>query len=166
MSISVRSRSGSLSQPPTPLNTAADFHTQQQGAAARSSSIGSSPLRHSFSNPGTAGRSRGGGGSGGLFGAATSGGGGTPGGSGSARTVREYDESMRELRKENFNLKLRIYFLEERLGSTSSSRAAAMAGTDKEEMAKANTNLKVCIYIGKHFTLYHVITKLTFSSFW
>ena len=28
-------------------------------------------------------------------------------------TMREYDETMRDLRKENFNLKLRIYFLEE-----------------------------------------------------
>ena len=30
--------------------------------------------------------------------------------------VREVDDTVRELRKENFNLKLRIYFLEERLG--------------------------------------------------
>ena len=28
------------------------------------------------------------------------------------------DDTIRELRKENFNLKLRIYFLEERLGSS------------------------------------------------
>eukprot|EP00095_Tigriopus_kingsejongensis_P006629 maker-scaffold1179_size56971-snap-gene-0.12 protein:Tk06629 transcript:maker-scaffold1179_size56971-snap-gene-0.12-mRNA-1 annotation:"cdk5 regulatory subunit-associated protein 2" len=32
------------------------------------------------------------------------------------RTVKEYDDGMRDLKKENFNLKLRIYFLEERLG--------------------------------------------------
>ena len=30
--------------------------------------------------------------------------------------VREVDDTVRDLRKENFNLKLRIYFLEERLG--------------------------------------------------
>ena len=45
--------------------------------------------------------------------------GGVGGGSGSAgggRTMREYDEGLRDLKKENFNLKLRIYFLEERLG--------------------------------------------------
>ena len=41
-----------------------------------------------------------------------SGGGGSAGG----RTMREYDEGLRDLKKENFNLKLRIYFLEERLG--------------------------------------------------
>ena len=48
----------------------------------------------------------------------------TPGGSGAGgggggRTVKEYDEGFRELKKENFNLKLRIYFLEERLGAGS-----------------------------------------------
>jgi len=35
---------------------------------------------------------------------------GTPG-----RTIRDYDESLKEIKKENFNLKLRIFFLEERL---------------------------------------------------
>ena len=38
------------------------------------------------------------------------------GGSAGGRTMREYDEGLRDLKKENFNLKLRIYFLEERLG--------------------------------------------------
>ena len=35
---------------------------------------------------------------------------------GSGSGVREVDDTVRDLRKENFNLKLRIYFLEERLG--------------------------------------------------
>ena len=37
-------------------------------------------------------------------------GGGSPA---QGRSVREYEEQMTSLRKENFNLKLRIYFLEE-----------------------------------------------------
>jgi hypothetical protein len=31
------------------------------------------------------------------------------------RTAKEYEEQLRVLKKENFNLKLRIYFLEERM---------------------------------------------------
>ena len=31
--------------------------------------------------------------------------------------MRDYDNSFKEMKKENFNLKLRIFFLEERLGS-------------------------------------------------
>ena len=52
------------------------------------------------------------GGSASLCGSAGGGGSGSAGG----RTMREYDEGLRDLKKENFNLKLRIYFLEERLG--------------------------------------------------
>ena len=44
--------------------------------------------------------------------------------------VREVDDTIRELRKENFNLKLRIYFLEERLGS--SSKLNIQAGSKDE----------------------------------
>ena len=54
-------------------------------------------------------------------------------------TMREYDETMRDLRKENFNLKLRIYFLEERLGT---ARLVAAAGS-KEELVQNNIELKV-----------------------
>lgn len=35
---------------------------------------------------------------------------------GQGRSLREYEEQMSALRKENFNLKLRIYFLEENAG--------------------------------------------------
>ena len=52
------------------------------------------------------------GGSASLCGSAGGGGSGSAGG----RTMREDDEGLRDLKKENFNLKLRIYFLEERLG--------------------------------------------------
>lgn len=31
------------------------------------------------------------------------------------RTMKEYDQQISELKKENFNLKLRIYFLEEKM---------------------------------------------------
>ena len=49
-------------------------------------------------------------------GASVCGSAGSGGGAAGGRTMREYDEGLRDLKKENFNLKLRIYFLEERLG--------------------------------------------------
>ena len=51
-----------------------------------------------------------------ICGSAGGGSGGGGGGSAGGRTMRDYDEGLRDLKKENFNLKLRIYFLEERLG--------------------------------------------------
>ena len=54
----------------------------------------------------------------------------------------QYDDTIRDLRKENFNLKLRIYFLEERLGTT---RMAGNGGGNKEELVQANIDLKVNI---------------------
>ena len=38
------------------------------------------------------------------------------------KTMRDYDESFKEMKKENFNLKLRIFFLEERLGQGKKTR--------------------------------------------
>ena len=58
-------------------------------------------------------------------------------------TMRECDETMRDLRKENFNLKLRIYFLEERLGT---ARLVAAAGS-KEELVQNNIELKVGLIV-------------------
>jgi len=55
---------------------------------------------------------------------------GTPG-----KTMRDYDESFKEMKKENFNLKLRIFFLEERMGLGKKSST--------EELAAANLDLKV-----------------------
>ena len=49
--------------------------------------------------------------------------------------MRDYDESFKEMKKENFNLKLRIFFLEERLGLGKKTTA--------EELANANLELKV-----------------------
>ena len=53
------------------------------------------------------------------------------------KTMRDYDESFKEMKKENFNLKLRIFFLEERLGQGKKSNA--------DELANANLELKVRI---------------------
>ncbi|WP_323174820.1 centrosomin N-terminal motif 1-containing protein, partial [Natrialba sp. PRR66] len=33
------------------------------------------------------------------------------------RSVKEFEEQLASLKKENFNLKIRIYFLEERMGA-------------------------------------------------
>ncbi|KAF5275590.1 hypothetical protein FQA39_LY06702 [Lamprigera yunnana] len=59
----------------------------------------------------------------------------SPGALSSGRTVKEIDEQLSSLKKENFNLKLRIYFLEERMGSNFSSV--------KEDIMKKNIELQV-----------------------
>ena len=56
-----------------------------------------------------------------------------PGIIGSGRTMKEYEDKLCALQKENFNLKLRIYFLEERMGITSAD----------EDAIKKNIELKV-----------------------
>ena len=54
-----------------------------------------------------------------------------------ARTIQDYDESQRMIKKENFNLKLRIFFLEERL---------ALGGENSnEKLIASNIDLKVKI---------------------
>ena len=50
------------------------------------------------------------------------------------RSLREYEEQMTTLRKENFNLKMRIYFLEEKTGGTVG---------DGPDLYRANIDLKV-----------------------
>nr|CAD7414365.1 unnamed protein product [Timema cristinae] len=52
------------------------------------------------------------------------------------RTMKEYEEQLAQLKKENFNLKLRIYFLEER-----TSRMGECP--DKEVLLNTNIELKV-----------------------
>lgn len=54
------------------------------------------------------------------------------------RSLREHEEQLNTLRKENFNLKLRIYFLEEKTAS-----AALSAGS--ESLYKQNVDLKVIL---------------------
>ncbi|KAK2704762.1 hypothetical protein QYM36_016975 [Artemia franciscana] len=51
------------------------------------------------------------------------------------RCVRELEEQLEELRKENFNLKLKIYFLEERFG-----RLYGVG--EKSDLAKNNIELQ------------------------
>lgn len=51
------------------------------------------------------------------------------------RSVKEFEEQLTNLRKENFNLKLRIYFLEERMGTG--------YNLDKESAVKKNIELMV-----------------------
>ena len=91
--VSVSRGGDALSLPRTPVSCGPG---SLMPGGARSLSLGS--------------RSVGGGAS--VCGSAGGGGGGSAGG----RTMRDYDEGLRDLKKENFNLKLRIYFLEERLG--------------------------------------------------
>ena len=62
--------------------------------------------------------------------------------SASGRTMREYEDTLRDLKKENFNLKLRIYFLEERLGGGGGLVRMSAAGS-KEDLLQSNIDLKV-----------------------
>lgn len=124
-------RNGSHSQPRTPVSgIVPDFGSPRTPGAhtGRSLSLGSRSV---------GGSAGGGGGTSGL-GAGTS----------SGKTVREYDESFRELKKENFNLKLRIYFLEERLGNSRAHKPdgaspATSTPNGKENLAHSNMDLKV-----------------------
>ena len=53
--------------------------------------------------------------------------------------MRDYEDSFKEMKKENFNLKLRIFFLEERLGQGRKTSA--------DDLANINLELKVRILI-------------------
>lgn len=65
------------------------------------------------------------------------------------RSLREFDEKLCSLRKENFNLKLRIFFLEERLPSQSggSTSSCFLPKASDEAVLKHNVDLQVCPYI-------------------
>lgn len=56
---------------------------------------------------------------------------------GQGRSLREYDEKLNALQKENFNLKLRLFFLEEKTPSTGPSKG------DDDSLFKQNVDLKV-----------------------
>jgi centrosomin len=51
-------------------------------------------------------------------------------------TVKEYKSKLTQLCKDNFNLKLRIYFMEERMGYMNVT-------DDKEDLVTKNIELKV-----------------------
>ncbi|XP_037024363.1 centrosomin isoform X1 [Bradysia coprophila] len=55
---------------------------------------------------------------------------------GQGRSIREHDEQLNALRKENFNLKLRIYFMEEKTSSSNLPESS-------ESLFKENVDLKV-----------------------
>ena len=59
--------------------------------------------------------------------------------------MRDYDDGFKEMKKENFNLKLRIFFLEERLGSGKKTTADELANSNLE--LKVSTTKPVCFYI-------------------
>lgn len=56
---------------------------------------------------------------------------------GQGRSLREYDEKMHVLQKENFHLKLRLFFLEEKTPGTGTSKS------EDETLFKQNVDLKV-----------------------
>ncbi|XP_062558854.1 centrosomin isoform X2 [Armigeres subalbatus] len=76
---------------------------------------------------------------------------------GQGRSLREYEEQMSALRKENFNLKLRIYFLEENAGIGGNTSGGGVVGSGPgighgtppdgsvapESLFKQNIDLKV-----------------------
>ncbi|XP_029157354.1 centrosomin isoform X2 [Nylanderia fulva] len=65
-----------------------------------------------------------------------SGGGGGSGGVGYGRTMKEYEDELSSLKKENFQLKLRIYFLEEK------NPARSGISSSDEDIIKTNVELK------------------------
>lgn len=67
------------------------------------------------------------------------GGGGGGGGVGYGRTMKEYEDELSSLKKENFQLKLRIYFLEEK------NPARSGISSSDEDVIKTNVELKVDI---------------------
>lgn len=62
----------------------------------------------------------------------------SPNGPMRGRTVKEFEEQLSKLKKENFNLKLRIYFLEEKMGTNFT--------LDKDNIVKKNIELQVRFY--------------------
>ena len=76
------------------------------------------------------------------------------------RCVRELEEQLEELRKENFNLKLKIYFLEERFG-----RLYGVG--EKSDLAKNNIELQVCfLCISVIYVLSDFLIIIFCSSFY
>lgn len=78
-------------------------------------------------------------------------------GTGIGRTMKEYEDQLEALKKENFNLKLRIYFLEERMGITSAD----------ENAIKKNIELKVShrIYNSSLYSLHILLPSIEEEKF-
>ena len=69
--------------------------------------------------------------------------------------MRDYDESFKEMKKENFNLKLRIFFLEERMGLGKKNTA--------EELVATNLDLKVSHFVTKEFPNLQIFGSYTIN---
>jgi hypothetical protein len=82
------------------------------------------------------------------------------------RSLREFEEQISQLRKENFNLKLRIYFLEEKptasnlLTKSSSLSNSCMNMNTIESISKQNIDLKVTI---SRFISFNALFTLMFT---
>lgn len=76
-------------------------------------------------------------------------------GTGIGRTMKEYEDQLEALKKENFNLKLRIYFLEERMGITSAD----------ENAIKKNIELKVSHRIYNSLFIYILLASIEDEKF-
>lgn len=66
------------------------------------------------------------------------------------QSLREFDEKLQSLQKENFNLKLRIFFLEERKengggggGGSGVTTSNSTAKCNDEDVTKYNIDLEV-----------------------
>lgn len=60
------------------------------------------------------------------------------------QSLREFDEKLQSLQKENFNLKLRIFFLEERKeNGGAANNSSNTAKCNDEDITKHNIDLKV-----------------------
>lgn len=58
-------------------------------------------------------------------------------------SLREFDEKLKALQKENFNLKFRVYFLETSLGGNPGTNGPNKAALDDDSLLKQNIDLKV-----------------------
>lgn len=62
---------------------------------------------------------------------------------GQGRSLRDYDEKLHALTKENFHLKLRLFFLEEKAPTT-----AGASKSEDDNLFKQNIDLKVRNFFG------------------
>ena len=110
-----------LSQPRTPVSGGGAYSAGARSLSLGSRSVGGASVCGSLGNVGGAG-----------------------GSASAGRTMREYDEGLRDLKKENFNLKLRIYFLEERLGKLPGDRPTVGTPTAENQWdSNSDMDLKV-----------------------
>jgi len=64
-------------------------------------------------------------------------------GVGYGRSMKEYEDQLSSLKKENFNLKLRIFFLEERMGVSSADKTDSAVKNNVELQVSLCSKLQV-----------------------